>query len=49
MLVPADKACNNVLAVCYLDIVIKELSGKDKTKTYVECTETLDKVLKEQC
>ena len=35
MLVPADKAANNVIVVCkkyYLDVVIKELNS---TKTYV--------------
>ena len=35
MLVPADKAANNVIVVCkkyYLDVVIKELNSTD---TYV--------------
>ena len=41
MLVPANKASNNALPI-HLDIVSKELSDKDKTKTYVECTQTLD-------
>ena len=36
VLVPADKAANNVIVVCkmyYLDVVIKEVNS---TKTYVE-------------
>ena len=36
MLVPADKAANNVIVVCkkyYLDVAIKELNS---TKTYVK-------------
>ena len=52
VLVPADKASNNVLVVCkkyYLDVVIKELSSKDTNgpKTYEECSDNVDVIVKQ--
>ena len=52
VLVPADKAGNNVLVVCkkyYLDVVIRELINKNKTgpNTYIECNDSIDQLLKE--
>ena len=52
VLVPADKASNNVLVVCkkyYLDEVIKELSSKDTNgpKTYEECSDNVDVIVKQ--
>ena len=52
VLVPADKASNNVLVVCkkyYLDVVSKELSSKDTNgpKTYEECSDNVDVIVKQ--
>ena len=52
VLVPADKASNNVLVVCkkyYLDVVLKELSTKNGTspQTYTPCGAHVDHLVAE--
>ena len=49
ILVPADKAGNNVLVVCkkyYLDVVIKELINRNKIgpSTYIQCNDSIDQL-----
>ena len=51
VLVPADKASNNILIVCkkyYLNVVITELSGSNsKQSTYVSSVVAVDKLIED--
>ena len=48
VLVPADKAGNNVIVVCkqyYKEVLTKELTNNSGASTYVRCNELADKVV----
>ena len=48
VLVPADKAANNVIVVCkqyYKEVLTKELTNISGASTYVRCNELADKVV----
>ena len=49
VLVPADKASNNIIIVCkkyYTEVIRKELDGKSgKASTYVHCRDSVDQIV----
>ena len=48
VLVPADKAGNNVIIVCkqyYKEVLTRELKNNSGTSTYLQCNEPVDKVI----
>ena len=48
VLVPADKAGNNVIIVCkqyYKEVLTRELKNNSGTLTYLQCNEPVDKVI----
>lgn len=52
MLVPADKASNNILIVCkkyYLDVVLKELdtNNTNTPQTYISCSTPIENLIAE--
>ena len=49
VLVPADKANNNVLIVCYLDVVLKVLDTSNGTnpQTYMPCSDHKENIIVE--
>ena len=56
VLVPADKAANNVIVVCeryYIEILIKELgintTNISPNSTYIPSTDSSDEILKSHC
>ena len=56
VLVPADKAANNVIVVCkkyYIETLIKELgintTNISPNSTYIPSTDSFDKILKSHC
>ena len=49
VLVPADKASNNILVVCkkyYVDVLVKELLNAGQPSTYVDGGDTYDRLVK---
>ena len=50
VLVPADKASNNIIIVCkkyYSEVIKNELAGKSgKACTYVHCRDSVDQIVK---
>ena len=49
VLVPADKASNNIIIVCkkyYTEVITNELAGKSgKASTYVHCRDSVDQIV----
>ncbi len=48
VLVPADKAGNNVIIICkqyYKEVLTRELKNNSGASTYLHCNEPVDKVI----